>query len=154
MSSIRNALQSLIFFATLTSVWGADPFVGTWKLNPDKTKVIAGLAPKEGRFTVTLEGDHYVISEDDTFGDGTHVATHYMQPVNGGIIKYDQGGPPADVTEVVKKVNSTTREHTRTRGGRVIFTAEVVVRKDITMHVKGVNARGGVFDRVEIWERQ
>lgn len=32
----------LTFIATTTLCFGADPFVGTWKLNPAKTKIVAG----------------------------------------------------------------------------------------------------------------
>ncbi len=157
MTSIARATYPLMFVGFAISAWGADPFLGTWKLNVEKTKVITGLAPKEGNFTKNLEGNRYVVTEGDAFGNGVSVALRFTEPVNGGIVKYDEGVLPAEASEAVKRINSNTREYTRRQRGEVVLVEQVVVSKDgktITAHAKGTNAQGKPFDRIEIWNKQ
>lgn len=157
MRSTAKALCSIVLLGLATSLWAADLFVGTWKLDVEKTRVITGLPPKEGNFTLTAQGDHYVVEESHTFGDGTHTVVRSTEPIDGGPVIHSEGGPLAEVSEIVKRINSRTREYTQTRAGKVILTAQLVVGKDgktITMHLRGTNAQDKPFDRVEVWERQ
>jgi hypothetical protein len=149
------AVCLLVSLGFAVSAWGADPFVGTWKLNIGKTKVITGLSPKEGTITKRLEGDHYIVTESNTFGNGTHVAVRSIEPIDGGKIKYEQGR--SESTDIVKRLNRNTREYTRTRGGKVVLTEQLIISKDgasMTDRAKGTNAQGEPFDRIEVWEKQ
>lgn len=157
MRSTTKALCSIVLLGLATYAWAADPFVGTWKLNVEKTRVITGLPPKEGNFSLTAQGGHYVVEESHTFGDGTHAVVRSTEPIDGGPVIHREGGPPAEISEIVKRINARTREYKQTQAGKVILTTQLVAGKDgktITMHLRGTNAQDKPFDRVEVWERQ
>jgi hypothetical protein len=157
LRSIRGATYSLILLGLSLSVLGADPFVGTWKLNVEKTKVITGLAPKEGTAVYAAQGADYAATFTGIYGSGQHHADRDIEPIGGGILKYTEGGPPAGVSKIVKRVNGTTRVYTETQEGKVIVTTQMIVSKDgrtITAHQKGKDQNGKPYDRIEAWERQ
>ena len=71
MRYTKLVLALLGFAATLCA---ADPFVGTWKMNPAKTKYKAGTAPKEQTVTITEAGSDLNVKVAGTAADGASTA--------------------------------------------------------------------------------
>jgi hypothetical protein len=56
----RLLIAAVVVMAVVTSgvaLAQSNPFVGTWKLNPAKSKVTSGASPKEETLMVQMVGD-------------------------------------------------------------------------------------------------
>jgi hypothetical protein len=62
----------------------ANPFVGTWKLNPAKSKFGARAPPKEETITIQTVGDQDQVMVNSTAADGSASSWGYEVPVKGG----------------------------------------------------------------------
>ena len=61
----RNLTLTVIAAAMTLSA--ADPFLGTWKMNPAKSKYSPGPAPKSVTISYTQDGD-WIVGKNDTVG--------------------------------------------------------------------------------------
>jgi hypothetical protein len=156
MRSIRNALYSLVFFGLLTSVSGASPSVGTWKLNLAKSK-FPPPHPLEETAVVAEQGADLSVTLTGTQADGKPFSVKYTYPKKGGPVVYSEGGPPNDISSVSKRIDDRTWEVTETRDGKVVQTSRNVVSADgktTTLTQKGTNRQGQPVERVVVYERQ
>jgi hypothetical protein len=138
------------------SLWAADPFVGTFKLNLAESKLPSPL-PKELTFVVAYQGDDYLVTGTGTDAAGKPISIKYTFPKKGGPLAYTEDGPPSGTAETVKKTDDYTLDFTTTRDGKVTATMHVVVTKDgktVTGTTKGTDAQGKPVDRVEVYDRQ
>ena len=67
---MRYTKLMLVLLGFAATLCAADPFVGTWKMNPAKTKYKAGTAPKEQTVTITEAGTDLNVSVAGTAADG------------------------------------------------------------------------------------
>ena len=56
-------------FIISASLWGADPFVGTWKLNIEKSNFGSGPKAMSGSTTYEANGDGYMYTSETVFGE-------------------------------------------------------------------------------------
>jgi len=129
----------------------SSPFVGTWKLNIAKTKIISGAPPKEATATIQMVGDQDQVT--GTAPDGSPFK--YEVPRKGGtgkILASDQfDGVSA------KRINDNTFEIGYMKGGKEMVHFRSVVSKDgktMTNTAKGTDEQGKPFSRVAVWEKQ
>src|SRR5947208_385065 len=66
MLKIARNLAFVALAAPMTLL-AADPFIGTWKMNPAKSKYSPGPAPKSATLTYTQDGD-WIVGKNDTVG--------------------------------------------------------------------------------------
>lgn len=153
----RRATFAIVFCLGLVgSLWAADPFVGTFKLNLAKSKWPSS-PPKEFTVVVAYQGDDYLVTGTGSDAAGNPFSVKYTFPKKGGPCAYTEGGPPSGTSEMIKKIDDYTLDSTATRDGKVVETVHVVVTKDgktVTATVKGTDAQGNPIDRVEVWDRQ
>jgi hypothetical protein len=152
----RRVTLAIVFSLGLVgSLWAADPFAGTFKLNLAKSKWPSS-PPKEQTAVSVDQGDNYLVTGTGTDAAGKPISIKYTFPKKGGLVTYMEGGPSgASVT--TKKSNDYTVDSTTTRDGKVIQTVHNVASKDGKMlirTVKGTDEQGRPFDRVEVWDRQ
>jgi hypothetical protein len=74
---MRYVRLVFIFLAVAAALVAADPFVGTWKVNPAKSKFKTGAAPKEQTVTIAESGGNLDIAVKGTAVDGTPISTRY-----------------------------------------------------------------------------
>src|SRR5450631_92318 len=86
-----------------------DPFVGTWKLNVAKSKFAKGREVKESTVIIVRQGDNAMVT------------------VAGGTENFAEGGPPAGMTVVEKRVDDRTVDSTSTMNGKQVGTSHAVV---------------------------
>ncbi len=132
----------------------SNPFVGTWKLNPVKSKVTSGASPKEETLTVQMVGDQDQVTANGTAADGSPISIKYETPDKGGAGKFLAG--PYDGASG-KIINDNTREVTFMKGGKEMVHFQGVVSKDgKTMRVtgEGTDAQGKPVSGVEVFEKQ
>ncbi len=153
---MRTLLGNLLVGVMITSVgmFGADSnnFIGTWKLNVEKSKFDPGPMPKS--LTMTIEASDGGVKNSSTGeqGDGTPINSSYTA-------KYDGKDYPVtgDTTIAMKEVNANTHTYTQKRGGKVSGTGRGVISnggKTMTLTLTGTNAEGKKFHNVTVYDKQ
>ena len=150
---MRKAMLFLAVFGLVGALWAADPFVGTWKLNLDKSK-ITGPAPKSEIFKITAQGGGFKWVSESVAADGKATNGVWSGKYDGKDYSLTEN---ADIDTVAsKKINANTLDAVLKKGGKVVGTMRWVVSKDgktLTYTEKLKNAQGqnindtGVFDR-------
>jgi hypothetical protein len=158
---MRKAMLLLAVFGLVCSLWGADPVIGTWKLNLAKSKLPAGAAANANESMVvfreinadTLEG-----TSTDIQKDGTKVISmKFTVPRSGGIQTYQQGGPTQGVSVVTTVIDPYTSFNTYLLNGKQVGMMHVQISKDgmsYTIATKGNDAQGKPVDLLYYFEKQ
>jgi hypothetical protein len=154
---MRKAMLLLVIFGLVGTLWAADPFVGTWKSNVEKSKITPALHPPPKSFTIK------VVPE----GEGFKWIVDIVPPNNGNTLhmvwsgKYDgkdypaMGDQGAD-TYAYKKIDSNTLLEVDKKAGKEVSNWRHVVSKDgkmLTQTGKVKDEKGqdiyvtGVFDK-------
>jgi len=144
----------LVFLVSAAALCASDPFVGTWKMNPAKTKYKAGTAPKELTITVTEVGSDINVALAGTTADGSKIAYSYTAPSAGGDGKIESAfydGVSA------KRIGPNERETSYMKGGKPVYTAHSKLSADgdsLLVHSKGINSLGRPVEANTVYERQ
>jgi hypothetical protein len=143
-----------MFLAIAVALVAADPFVGTWKVNPAKSKFKTGAAPKEQTATISESGGDLDIAVKGTAADGSPISIHYTIPTAGGNGKVIESSYEAISG---KRENAHERETSYSKGGKVIYTTNAKLAKDgktLTVHSKGTNPAGQMVDGTVTYDKQ
>jgi hypothetical protein len=152
---MRKIFYILALLAFAIPAFASDAVVGTWKLNPAKTKYTTGAPPKDITLVIVQDGDNLVVTATGANADGSPIAVKYSVPVKGGAGTVEQGSGFDGVTS--KRVNVTPRDNSFTKNGKEIRTRHVVVSKDgktLTSAVKGVDAAGNPMAGDDVYDKQ
>src|SRR5262245_9337727 len=128
---MRMCLRSVFAFLLLASValWAADRQVGTWKLNPAKSKGTADHpVAKSLTVTITEQEGGIVLDAVGEDGKGNPIKVHYSAKFDGKDSPVT-GAPDYD-TVSLKRVDADTMETTNKKSGQVVSTIRSVVSKD------------------------
>jgi hypothetical protein len=147
-----------VIFAVSTTLFAANPFLGTWKLNTAKSKSTPMPLPRS--LTVVFEVDGEKIKRTATGVDAAGKPILQGSPAGMAWDGNDHpipvpNGPP--MTVAVKSVSDYHNDVTVKRNGEVAVTIRSVVSKDgrtMTNTVQGVNEKGETFHVVEVLEKQ
>jgi hypothetical protein len=131
-------------------------WLGTWKLNPDKSQFSPGPGLKSAVFTYEQDGDKIrriaegVNPEGKPFSARSSIKwdgqDHEVEAVDG-----------TPITVAVRTLNDRTLEVTVKNNGKVTTTARVLMSRDgktVTSTETGVNAKGEKVRNVVVVERQ
>jgi hypothetical protein len=133
----------------------AKNMVGTWKLDPAKSKYSPGPTPKSQVATLeAVEGGMKVVS-DRVEADGK--TTHFEWTAKFDGKDYPVKGDPGRDAVAVKKVDDSTLDITNKKGGKVTTTIHAVYAKDgksRTETVTGTDAQGQKIENVTQWTKQ
>ena len=124
---MRQLLSAVALFAMAGTLFAADPFEGTWKLNSKKTKFTQGASPREETVVIERQGDDYVITITGADHAGTPISIKYSAPMNGGEGKIING--PYDAIST-KRIDPNTRETRYMQGGKEVRSSHGVAAKD------------------------
>jgi hypothetical protein len=143
------ALMSLLVGAQ------ADPALGTWKLNPAKSKYVPGPVPKTNVITITAaaNGYHVVAKGEDAAGQATGI--DYTATFDGK--ESPVKGAPAYDTTSLKRVDANTTEQTRKKEGKTVQTATRKISADgktMTVTTRGKDESGRTLNTVAVYDRQ
>jgi hypothetical protein len=158
----RNAMNKrliwvMLVLSSIGSLWAADPFTGTWKMDVAKSKFLAGREVKELTMTVAEQADIGVVTAKGTNGEGKPISVKYTVPFKGGTLAYSEGGPPAGTTVVAKRVDRNTVEFNVTMNGKQVASDRAVLSPDrntITLTRQSVDATGKPVQGTEVYDRQ
>lgn len=132
----------------------ADPHVGTWVLNLEKSKYAPGTAPKSQTTVFSADGKGIKVVTSAVLASGPS-KTEYTAAFDGQdhLVK---GNADWDTT-AIKRIDARSIEFTRKKGGKVVQTARSVVAADgktRTVTVTGVNAKGQKVQTVALYIKQ
>jgi len=151
MQRIKLLIALLGFAATL---FAADPFTGTWKMNAAKTKYKTGVPPKEQTVVIAVSGTDITMTGSGIGPDGSKIALSYSVPLGGGTGKVTS---TAYDGVVGKLISATEREVSYTKGGKAVYTTHSQVSADgtsMTVTLKGTNPLGQIIDGVSFYDKQ
>ena len=153
-SSFRIAVA---MSAIAVGAFCADNTLGTWKLNPDKSKPPAGRS-RITSLTIVREasGDGVKVTGKGEREDKSPIDTSYTTKYDGKEVTISGTGLPYD-TIAVKQVNANTLTDVRTKkGGTYKGAGRFVVSKDgktATLSTKGTGADGKPFTGMTVYEK-
>src|SRR5579859_1980958 len=139
------ALATLVIAST-SAAFGADHSLGTWKLNPEKSKYSPGPLPVKSLTAVREAADNGVkVTTTGERSDGTAINTTYTAKFDGSPASLSGQGAPYD-TVSLKQVNANTftyeTKNSATKyhaNGRLTVSAD---GKTLTTKAKGTDAEG------------
>jgi len=135
-----------------------NPFVGTWKMDPQKSKASPSPGPKEETRVVETQGDSVKGSYEGTAADGSRIAYGYTAKYDGKDYPLTgMGTPDGADTLALKRIDTNTYEVTAKRGGIVVMTARVVVSQNgkvTTITTKGTDVSGKPDSSVRVFYKQ
>jgi hypothetical protein len=136
----------------------ADNTLGTWKLNPEKSKPPAGQS-RITSSTVVREasGDGVKVTIQGEREDKSKIDVSYTAKYDGKEVMVSGSGLPYD-TIAIKQVNENTLTDVRSKkGGTYKGTGRFVVSnggKTATLTTKGTTADGKPFAGVSVYDKQ
>jgi hypothetical protein len=144
---------ALLAFAT--TLLAADPFVGTWKMIPEKAKAKEGKAPKEQTIVATESGKDLSLKVTGVASDGSPTMLAFTFPVAGGEGKVIQA---SGYDGVASKVHSAKERETMfKKGGQTVYTVHTKIAGDgmsLVTNGKGINPIGQKVEIEMFYEKQ
>jgi len=136
----------------------SNPAIGTWKLNPAKSKYSPGETGSKSRTrTVEAQGDGFKITVEGVAGDGSRIAYSYTTKYDGKDSPISGAGPDGADTIAAKRVDANTTTAIEEKAGKVVVTTRTVVSKDgkvTTVTSKGTNKQGQPTTTTTVYEKQ
>src|SRR3954469_8578403 len=152
---------SLVLFSSIVLVAAENPWLGTWKLDPAKSKLAT--YPKSAKEMTVVSRDlgnqTSEVTLKGTTVDGSPISRKYTVGANGGPTTWLEGGPPAGYAEntTLDKANDRVRDSIFTHDGKKLSESHFVLSDDgksLTVTTKGVNIVGKPLDVTAFYERQ
>jgi hypothetical protein len=140
---MRYTKLMLVLLGFAAALYAADPFAGTWKMNPTKTKYKVGTAPKEQTVTITEAGGDLDVKVAGTAADGSKISVSYTIPSAGGTGKILESSSYDGISG--KRIGPNEREVSYMKGGKAVYTTHSKVSTDgnsLSVSSKGVNPLG------------
>ncbi len=155
----RSIVGILFFLAALAAVAvAADPWAGTWKLNPAKSKAPGGRLPHPSSTNIIeIEGDtlRMVVHQTDTAGNPQHM--EYTAAFDGKEYPVKVSPPaPKPYTISFRRINPRTREYVLTMAGMTIKGQDVLSEdgKSFSRIIAARDAEGNDASVIQVFEKQ
>ena len=152
---MRKAMLLLAVFGLIGTLWAADPFVGTWKLNVAKSKINPGPPPKSEIATFAAQENGLKLAVDIVEADGKAVKVSYTAKFDGK--DYSVSGVTGADTISIKRVDANTFSELFKQAGKEVGSATLVVSKDgktLTRTSKEKNAKGQEVTNTAVYDKQ
>ena len=151
----RATILALAFCLVGAGVcFGADAFLGTWKLNEAKSKLSPG-TPKNSTVVYEAAGDSVKVTIDGSDADGKPTHNEWTGKYDGK--DYPVKGDPLGDMRSYTKVDANTLTFVGKQGDKVIFTGKVVVSADgksRTVIAQASDAQGHNFSTTSVYDKQ
>ena len=133
----------------------ADPVVGSWTLNLEKSKFNPGPALKSQTRTYAQTADGITLNVEGVNSDGSSMSQQTTYKYDGKDYTFT-GAPNFDALSL-KRIDAHTVESTQKKAGKVVGKTTRTVSKDgkvLTLSSKGKDAKGAAYDDVTVFDRQ
>lgn len=151
----------ILFLAVIgvsASLWAADPVVGTWKLNLEKSKPAPGQQATLKEMTVTtieLGTDLETVFKG-VGADGTAFSMKFISPQQGGLVKSEQPSAEGNLV-VITVIKPGEMYGTSIQDGKQVEYSHTVVSKDgntMNRTLKTMNDQGKLVESLMVFDRQ
>jgi hypothetical protein len=133
-------------------------FVGTWKMNLEKSKYPAGTAPKSLTRNVSADGDTVTYKFEGEGADGTAFSYGFASKYDGKDSEITGTGMPFGADHIaIKQVNSHMLSSTMKKGDKAAGSSTAMVSHDgktLTLTSKGTDAAGKAVKTVVVYDKQ
>ena len=155
--------KALLLFAVLSlagSLWAADPIIGTWKRNLEKSTLYqSARGDLKDIIEVYKETEGNMIETTYTSfrKDGSTLVIKKIFPKEGGIVKYGDSEIQEGTLNIIIPVESGDWFITTIVNGRNVFLRHMMVSKDgktLIETFKGTNMEGKPIDAMAVSDRQ
>ena len=150
-----------IFFllaALATAAVAADPWVGTWKLNPAKSKAPGGRLPHPSSTNIIdFQGEKMHLISEQTSATGEKERVEYTAALDGKEYPVKSTPPgPQPYTISLKRIDSRTREFVEIIGTFTIKGRDVLSEdgKSFSRIVNSKDAEGNDTSIIQFFEKQ
>lgn len=156
MTRSNLALAGCAIAGTLFAQAGG-PWIGTWKLNLERSRYNPGPAPAPGTntiFQMMPEGDGFRYTLDSTLPDGKKTHAEAFARFDGR--PYPENGNPAADFNVFRRVDDRTYELLDLKDGKDALHFRISISTDgqtRTSVAEGKSAQGDPVRNVGIWDR-
>jgi hypothetical protein len=116
------------FVAFSTNLWAADPFLGTWKLNPTKSKFEPGPAPRSLTVNWANDSDGIKVRSEGVRADGRPMQESYGAIYDGKERK--KPGPWNFDSVINRQLSENEREDIFKKDGVIVGTSRLVLSAD------------------------
>jgi hypothetical protein len=124
------ALTALVCAAAST-VLAQSTLVGTWKLNPAKSKYNAGQPPESLTRTVESQGDKVKYTFEGVAADGKAISYTFTLSYDGKDYPITGSGAPGGAdTITIKRLNPSSYQSVLKKAGQPVLTTTAEVSKD------------------------
>lgn len=154
MRKIAKCMILVLFVVVVTPAisfsQSASPLMGTWKLNPQKSKLVFNLPPKN--LVRTYEdrgGGVYIFTQEGRTADNSKMFSMYVAKDDGKEYPLVIQGADELGSISLKAVDAYTTEQTEKHGGNITSTATRTISRDgktMTLTVKLRGFGGGPPD--------
>jgi hypothetical protein len=156
MMKTRIAVMALaLSFMAANACFGANPHIGTWKLNEAKSK----LAPEMGKNTTvvyTEQKEQIKVTVDGVGKDGKPRHSVWVGKFDGK--PYPMKGKNLPVNSIAYRVvNDRTNEITAMKDGKVMWSGRIEVAADgksRTVTINGTDEQGKKFSAKAVYDKE
>ena len=157
---MKRSVVTILFVlaAVATAAMAADPWVGTWKLNPAKSKAPGGRLPHPSSTNVIeIQGETMHMIVDQTYATGKLEHVEYTAKFDGKEYPVKVSPPSPDrYTISLKRINPRTREFVENIGKLTIKGQDVLSEdgKSFSRIVNSKDAQGHDTSIIQFFEKQ
>lgn len=150
----RNAALAVCIF-TVAALAAESPFVGTWKMNADKSKVTGADTLQNVTVQYEMDGESMKATVQGTTAQGQAENFTYEATLDGkpgtatGSSMFD--------TIMLQKLGTNTIKATAKKGAKVVYVDRRVVSKDgktLTISRTGTDSQGKKFQSTIVFDKQ
>ena len=152
---MRYTKLMLVFLGFAATLCAADPSVGTWNMNPNKTIFKNGTSPFRQSVFITETGSNLNVKVAGTAVNGRKIAVSYTIPAAGGTGKMVQSSEYDGVS--AKRIGPNELDISYMKGGKAIYTAHTTVSTDgntLSVATQGVNPLGDTVEGTIVYNKQ
>ncbi len=157
LAVVASTVAVVLMTAGSSHAQSKDPWVGTWKVNLEKSTFDPGpkpTVPAEVKIEPAPNGMKTTIDGVNPQGEKTHTETVAAFDGKDYPVK---GGPNPDATSTLKRINARSFENQGKVGGKATVTTRIVISADgktLTATQSGTNPQGQAVKNVIVAERQ
>ena len=133
----------------------ADPNLGTWKLNLEKSHYSPGPSPRSETATFEQIGPNVRMTLDRIDAEGRPVRVEWVGRFDGR--EYTVKGDANSDMRSYRKIDDYSYAQVNKKDGKVTTTVTIVYSRDgktRTNTVTGTNAQGQKVNNIQVYERQ
>jgi hypothetical protein len=149
-----GAFLVLILAAGIAYAAVSEAFMGTWKINEGKSKIVAG-TPKNSTVVYLMVGDNVNVAIDGTDAKGQAYHSDWKGKFDGK--DYALAGDPSADMRSYKVIDDHTIVGTTKKGGKETTVARITLSADgktRTVTVSGTDASGAKTTSTQIYDKQ